>query len=381
MNGQLASCVLVLVSLGLSRVVAADTKLYVSSEPAGARVFIDGKSSGKKTPAFLQVDAGIVKLALELEGHVTRTVQVRVPKNSLRKIRLELQPTREPKPSLPEKRPGHTLRILVERPEGAAIFLDRMQLVAENGKPYLTPIQIRNVPEGIYDITIAKEGYRDLSVRYKLDGSARPITGNLAVGRSAILSRPYYFMTLLQILPPAKPGQGEEHLAPIFPKVQRGVELNRITPTKLAGGAGGRPIAFIPREGAVLVGFNFCEGVFAGHRVIRAIQPIFLSPRGEILGRWYGTPADESAKRTLAKSGHAVAAVVAKGGDRLDGFAVLYAPIAGGRLHLKKAYRSEWYGGTGGGKEQLSGGTGNPVVGILGRSGAEIDSLGLILLR
>ena len=55
--------------------------------------------------------------------------------------------------------------------------------------------------------------------------------------------------------------------------------------------------------------------------------------------------------------------------------------IKGKKLDPTKTYQSEWVGGKDGNREGRLGCDGNPVVGILGGSGAELDSLGLIQLK
>jgi hypothetical protein len=50
-------------------------------------------------------------------------------------------------------------------------------------------------------------------------------------------------------------------------------------------------------------------------------------------------------------------------------------------LDPKDSYWSEWIGSGGEGQEVTLGGDGEPVIGIHGRAGGAIDSLGIIQLR
>jgi hypothetical protein len=45
-----------------------EPRLVLNSQPPGAQVFIDGKDSGKRTPAIIPVDPGTYKVRFELDG-------------------------------------------------------------------------------------------------------------------------------------------------------------------------------------------------------------------------------------------------------------------------------------------------------------------------
>ena len=90
-----------------------------------------------------------------------------------------------------------------------------------------------------------------------------------------------------------------------------------------------------------------------------------------------------SPTKVEAKDAHyAVAAIEARGGDRLDGIQVLFWRIRGVDISLDvEGSHTEqiWIGG-GGGKKALHPLTsnGNPVIGISGASGDDVDRVGLI---
>jgi hypothetical protein len=55
--------------------------------------------------------------------------------------------------------------------------------------------------------------------------------------------------------------------------------------------------------------------------------------------------------------------------------------IAGPLLDPRDSYTSKWIAGTNGGEEVTLGGDGASVVGIHGRSGADVDCFGLVPIK
>ena len=151
--------------------------------------------------------------------------------------------------------------------------------------------------------------------------------------------------------------------------------------TKKSGGGGGGAFAEVRSEGGILVGFDVWQGNWAGHRIIRGIRPIFQTAIGRVRGKSHGYAPGKPATTVEAKEGYAVAALHARGGQRLDGFQVLFWKVrtSTARLDADGAYKSDWIGGQGGGKTKhpLSS-DGRPVLGIFGASGADVDRMGLI---
>ena len=129
-----------------------------------------------------------------------------------------------------------------------------------------------------------------------------------------------------------------------------------------------------------MVGLEAWEGDWAGHRIIRGLRPVFQTAAGRVRGQMQGT-ATGQAKVAEAREGYAVPALEVRGGDRLDGFQILFWKIrpSMGRLDAEGTYKSEWIGGGGGGKARHAlGSDGRLVLGIYGASGSDIDKLGLI---
>ncbi len=84
----------------------------------------------------------------------------------------------------------------------------------------------------------------------------------------------------------------------------------------------------------------------------------------------------------LAKPGYAVGAIVAKSGDLIDGFHVIFMRVDGASLNPADSYKSEWLGSAGGGADLTVAGDGRPVIGIYGSTDGNggLLSLGLVQL-
>lgn len=164
------------------------------------------------------------------------------------------------------------------------------------------------------------------------------------------------------------------------------IKEGRIAPrslhrTRKAGGGGGGPFEEVGGEDALLTGLVAHTGDFAGHRVLIAVQPIFRTANSTKMGKRHGVGRGNGI--TLdAKPGYAVGGVTFHSGDRIDGLEIIFMKVKPDRLGLDVAdsYKSAWVGGRGGGPIQVAA-TGNPIVGIFGASGLELDSLGLIELQ
>ena len=128
---------------------------------------------------------------------------------------------------------------------------------------------------------------------------------------------------------------------------------------------------------AVLVGLRVTTGRFDVATVIYSIQPLFLTPKGRIDGKVHGRRGRDE-RLLIAKAGYAVGAVVGNGGDRTDGFKAVFMRMREAELDPGDSYESAWVGGRGGTQRTL-GGTGEPVVGVHGRTWRdELISFGLI---
>lgn len=160
---------------------------------------------------------------------------------------------------------------------------------------------------------------------------------------------------------------------------EKAVKLTSTTRSQAIGGKEGGGFTDAPSGPALLIGFRYCSSLaspYEGSPIIEGLQPIYLTPEGKTSGTFRGS--SRAPKEVLARPGYAVGGITAKGGSRLIGFRIAFFRVSGAGLDPKDSYLSEWFGGKGGRPETKLGGDGKPVVGVHGRSGDHIDSLGLI---
>ncbi len=130
---------------------------------------------------------------------------------------------------------------------------------------------------------------------------------------------------------------------------------------------------------AMLVGLSVTTTNFSGHQVIGSVQAIYQGRHGQVSGERCGRQHG-NAITLLAKPGYAIGGISAFGGIRFAGFRIVFMRVQGHQLDPANSYESDWVGGKQSDERSRLGCDGNPVVGIFGKSGAEIDSLGLIQL-
>jgi hypothetical protein len=122
----------------------------------------------------------------------------------------------------------------------------------------------------------------------------------------------------------------------------------------------------IPKEGGILIGFHYTtksQGRYPG-----LVQPIFMTARGEVKGKVYGTPERGAVGQTVkAKPGYAVGAIYTRGGLGFDAFQPIFMKITDKGLDTNDKYEGAYVGGKGGDKGETLGGDGNFIVGIHGR--------------
>ncbi|MHC4251681.1 MAG: hypothetical protein ACYS9X_21375 [Planctomycetota bacterium] len=150
-------------------------------------------------------------------------------------------------------------------------------------------------------------------------------------------------------------------------------------PSGTVGGRGGGAFQDVPKVSALLAGFCLTCSNFGGNRILKSVQPIYRGPSGTSKGGVYGGRGC-GAWEIVARPGYAVGAIRAKGGDRVDGFRIVFMRATSKGLDPNDSYESGWIGGTGGGAERLLAGDGSFVVGIHGRRGADLDCFGLLLM-
>jgi eukaryotic-like serine/threonine-protein kinase len=117
--------------------------LSVTSEPAGADVFINGDKQSGETPVTLPLAPGKYNLVLRLQGYEAYSSTVQVREDGQSKVQAELH-----------RKDGHIAWAQVEsNPSGAEIWVDG---VATGQR---TPARVE-IPSGIHNIALKLAGYR-----------------------------------------------------------------------------------------------------------------------------------------------------------------------------------------------------------------------------
>ncbi len=167
----------------------------------------------------------------------------------------------------------------------------------------------------------------------------------------------------------------QEYLVPSITPKSNGGEFSK---TDFVGGAWGNEFEDLSDPRCLLVGFH-CTSVTPSGKtpVVKSIQPIYLGQLPAAASRAYGKAEGEMIA-IEAKKGYAVGGIVAKGGNTVDGFKVVFMRVGKTSLDTNDSYESAWIGGHGGGDEKKLGGDGRPVIGIYGKSGGDLNRLGLI---
>lgn len=151
--------------------------------------------------------------------------------------------------------------------------------------------------------------------------------------------------------------------------------------TPLAGGKGGS--TFEEVVGLPLAGLRYSIFQGAGPPVVRFGQALYRRGDGSLRpGVAYGN-AIGPPREVVARPGYAIGAMTLVGDTRLRGFKATMMGLRGSPpvLDPSDAYEEPWRGQPGGpGEVSLQSGT-EPILGIHGRCGADIDALGLIWLQ
>ena len=165
----------------------------------------------------------------------------------------------------------------------------------------------------------------------------------------------------------------------IFKKVQSAVRSNKMfysyEPIRSNRGA-----IFADRldEGGLLIGFEIAVGsTNDGEQYIRAIRPLFSTARGDNQGSMHGN-ARGDVITVRAQQGFAVGGLNIKAANRIEGLSVTFMQIQGAGLDPRSAYTSDWYGSRTGGANVRLGGSGNPMIGIVGRADNSLQEVALV---
>ena len=151
----------------------------------------------------------------------------------------------------------------------------------------------------------------------------------------------------------------------------------------------------VPRDGAILVGFDLGLGKFLNIENIYAIRPVYRTAGGEVCYGEHGLFRNKNGSskheiktkvtRTVsirARHGYAVGAITLRTGLNINGLSVTFNAIKGKGLDPYQSYQSEWVGDrTGGGESSLKS-EGAPIVGVFGNEDVEhVMALGIVTMR
>ena len=175
----------------------------------------------------------------------------------------------------------------------------------------------------------------------------------------------------------AKPGALDDALAQRIKAVIDAHSFERLEPMAGRGLAHGD----LPKEGAILVGFEYITGTWKGDKMVKSLKPLFLTPGGVVSGIGRGKP-DKAYKTLKAREGFAVSGLIVNPGkERLGGFQMIYVKIPSRPTPFEKpeTYKSEWIGGELRKDAVTLGGDGKLGIGVLVCAGADVDGIGLIV--
>ncbi|MCK9523182.1 MAG: PEGA domain-containing protein [Proteobacteria bacterium] len=156
---------LVLVASGIATAAPpAPGVLNVASTPAGAQIYINGKSKGV-TPQIMELAAGEHTLRLQLEGYEAITTRVRIASDRVTRLQLKMKtpPVAQPKVvsnikqlapeaaivkvhvPVDKSKPGTVF--LVTTPPGLLAFIDQQQV------SHATPVSF-DIRPGVYELVL-----------------------------------------------------------------------------------------------------------------------------------------------------------------------------------------------------------------------------------
>lgn len=278
-----------------------------------------------------------------------------------------------------------SLAFQIDGPSDCAIFINNRRLVKSDNIPYSTGDKLPPLPEGRYSITLAKTGYKDLSVVSQLTRNSPPLKGKMVSGKPGILQEGYWGSVKVdEMRPKAKAGFGEQKLLKLFSTLTDLMARNRVSLTAESPVTNKEPdFVDVPFEGSLLIGIRYRSGEYVNAiEVLKSVQPIFLSSRGQFLGKNHGIDKGVE-KEVVANEGYAVGGMIAKSGQVCDAIQLVFMRITPNGLNPNDFYSTGWLGGDGrgGGKPQMLSGLGKPVVGIAGRAPGALATLRLAVIQ
>lgn len=137
--------------------------ISVVSEPSGAKILLDGKDTGKVTPAVLErVSVGTHEITLERDGYESVTQKVSVERNKRAAVTVTLEPVEEPiDPSFARVSGFVTASNGGQRLPGATVtaYVHATDQVVASTETNESGAYALYVPAGTYDIVADKPGH------------------------------------------------------------------------------------------------------------------------------------------------------------------------------------------------------------------------------
>jgi len=168
---------------------------------------------------------------------------------------------------------------------------------------------------------------------------------------------------------------------PLAARIAKAIADGTCTPTESSQEAGGGTDA--PKEGAVLIGFEFLLDQTAGKADVRSLRPVYLTAKGTVKGEDRGK-LDKVSGKAVARPGYAVATLVTWHNERrIAGLQIVFGKLDQhtGKIDLtpQNSYESHWIGTKPRNEPTKKlGGNGRLAVGVFGQRGADADTIGLI---
>lgn len=137
-----------------------------------------------------------------------------------------------------------------------------------------------------------------------------------------------------------------------------------------------------PKDGALLVGFEiFQPSGNHDEASIRSMRPYFLTKEGIVPGKDRGT-MERVTNKIMGRPGYAIAGLLVTEDTEIQAIFMKVNPATGQLLtDSPNTYKSQVYGKKSKAKPKLLGGDGRLVVGVYGRTGADADGIGLIMMN
>ncbi len=133
-------------------------------------------------------------------------------------------------------------------------------------------------------------------------------------------------------------------------------------------------------DGSIVVGCEVSLLPLGDHcLMVKSVKPIFESADGKRSdGEVHGRPSHWPV-RVEAEPGYALAQIVGRAGERIDGFCLVFMRRKGDKLDPSDRYVSRWLGTRNGlPLVEVGDAKNRPATGVAGRSGIDLDGVGLI---